>query len=359
MQNGTVRDLELRLLDPRGPLQNHFCSPVLNFYTATEASKELDPRMQVSQLSEELYIHESAAGIWLKKWPDTGKFLEAMYYSRFHPRSPNFQITWTAKTFPKLSPREALILVREMLNGSATHAESECRFIQIFGKLTAKMESWNMFNLALCQHFDGPLRRFKQVICQHYVDLARFVATSMVSTDQALPPIMPHWGRGCNILGHDWPWPITDDRAMQNQLNFGCDVRPGLAWQPIARVLRFWEWDFPTEEFAAEAHTWDVDEEPEEFHTLQPDERLQMVHVQLRLSCCNVADVRGPLNEVGAGCMHPQDLGLVPKCPIMYLFFAHIIAMNAWWTRCLGYRYTRKWLQAITVQGPLFTLSWR
>eukprot|EP00438_Fugacium_kawagutii_P018492 Skav225890 [mRNA] locus=scaffold1460:133153:134076:- [translate_table: standard] len=299
MQNETVRDFELRLLDPKGPLQNHFRSPILNFYTATQTSKELNPRMQLSQLSEELYIHESAAGICLKKWPDTGKFLEAMHYSRFHPASPNFDISWTARKAPNLRPREALILVKEVLNGSPSHAESEGRFVQIFGKLTVGMESWNMFNLALCQHFSPELKRFKQVICQHYVDLARFVATSMVSTDRRLPAILAYFltprCSGCAVLGHDWPWPITEDLAMQNQLQIGGDLRPSLAWQSIARVLRFWEWDFEAAE-----RPWEVeDREPAELQQLQPDERLQMVHVQLRLSCCNVAEVQGPLNEAG------------------------------------------------------------
>eukprot|EP00438_Fugacium_kawagutii_P008262 Skav206535 [mRNA] locus=scaffold504:140497:141651:+ [translate_table: standard] len=231
--NATVGDLEDRLLDQKGPLQNHFCSPILNFYA--ETSRELRRDMQICQLSEEFCIHESAAGIWLEKCPDTGKFLEAMRYSKFHPASPNFEINWTAQFVPTVPPREALRLVKE-------------------------------------------------------VDLARFVATSMVTTDRRLPPIIAQFSSDFDVFGHDWPWPISEDPDMQHYLQTFGQMHPGLEWQLLSRLLRFWEWDVPP-----------IDEqEPEEFQRLQADERLQMVHVQLRLSCCNVAEVQGPLNEICA-----------------------------------------------------------
>eukprot|EP00438_Fugacium_kawagutii_P003828 Skav230275 [mRNA] locus=scaffold3387:549853:550974:- [translate_table: standard] len=292
MPNATLGDLGDRLLDQKGPLQNHFCSPILNFYT--ETSRELRPHMQVAQLGEEFYIHESAAGIWLEKTPDTGKFLEAMRYSKFRPASPNFEIKWTAKTVPTVPPREALSMVKEVLHGTPADAESECRFVRIFGKLTAWMESWNLFNLQLLQlqHFKG-LERFKHFICQHYVDLARSLATSMVTTDRRLPPIIGYVFMGCHVFGYDWPWPISEDPDMQHHLQVAFQVHPGLEWQCVSRALRFWEWGVDPID----------DEEPKEFHEFQklkPDERLQMLHVQLRLSCCNVAEVQGPLNELCA-----------------------------------------------------------
>eukprot|EP00438_Fugacium_kawagutii_P011694 Skav231749 [mRNA] locus=scaffold695:18692:19651:- [translate_table: standard] len=300
MQGATVGDLELRLLDPNGPLQDHFCTSILDFYTATKTSKELDMHVQISKLDEELYIHESAVGIWLEKWPGTGKFLEAMRYNKFDPSSPNFEISWRAETVPKVPPRVALNLVREVLNGFPSHAENECRFVQVFGKLTAGIESWSLFDLRRMQNFDPGLKHFKHLLCQHYVDLARFVATTLVSTDQPLPPILAFFKIGCNVFGHDWPWPINGERSVQNPLRYS-DVSPSFRWSFISRALRFWEWDYLQKGLHGFKLDSEVDrQEPEDFPKLHPDEVLQMLHVQLRLSSCNVAEVQGRLSEAGA-----------------------------------------------------------
>eukprot|EP00438_Fugacium_kawagutii_P011696 Skav231751 [mRNA] locus=scaffold695:22032:23027:- [translate_table: standard] len=320
MQNATVGDLELRLLDPKGPLQDHFRSPLLKFYTRNETSKELDMHLQISKLDEELYIHESAVGIWLEKWPDTGKFLEAMRYNKFDPRSPNFEISWKARTVPEVSPRKALGLVREVLHGPPSNAETECRFVKVFGKLTAGMESWDKFDLALLQNFDPGLKHFKHLVCQHYVDLARFVATTLVSTDQPLPPIMAFFKIGCNVAGHDWPWPFNGNQGVQNSLRFS-DVSPSFRWSFISRALRFWEWDYLQKGLHGFKLDSEVDrQEPEDFPKLHPDEVLQMLHVQLRLSSCNVAEVQGRLSEAGAGsCMWAIPRPRTRSCSLYFL----------------------------------------
>eukprot|EP00438_Fugacium_kawagutii_P035860 Skav205428 [mRNA] locus=scaffold582:467958:469184:- [translate_table: standard] len=300
MQSATVGDLEVRLLDPEGPLGDYFSSPILSFYTAAETSRELDPRLQVCKLGDELYIHESVAGIWLEKWPDTGKFLQAMHYNKLDPRSVWFEINWKAETVPKVAPREALSLVKEVLHGWPTHSESECQFVQVFGKLTTSIESWRMFNLESLQTLDLSMRRFEHFICQHYIDLARTVATSLVSTDQQLPPIVMQFTQGCYVLGHTWPWPLSEDLSAQYSLDLQ-GLRPGFLWSPMSRGLRFWDWDFLQKGMQSFEVVSEVDhQEPQELQKLQPDEILQMVHVQLRLSSFKVAEVQGPLNEVCA-----------------------------------------------------------
>ena len=106
-----------------------------------------------------LVIKHGDLEAWLFTFPDTGKFLEAMQGDRFDPRSPNFQVAWTAGSAPPLLADKAECLVHEVLSGSPIHADSGQHFVQIFGKLTSLGEQWNNLNLRLLQNLTLDLRR--------------------------------------------------------------------------------------------------------------------------------------------------------------------------------------------------------
>eukprot|EP00438_Fugacium_kawagutii_P020024 Skav217441 [mRNA] locus=scaffold1485:207257:208408:- [translate_table: standard] len=295
-----LRDLEAKLVDPQGPLFKHVCSPILKFYTVADPSNELDWHVQVCELGPELHIKQADVGICLEKWPDTGKFVEAMRHNKFDPGSAFFDVKWTAATADKVPAHEALHMVTEVLDGWPTHRESTNHFVQVFGRLTRSIERWNLFNLKLLHNMDPGMMKFKHAVCQHWVELARYVATSMVSNDlQELPPIFLYMGYGCRIVGHTWPSPFDDDRMLTNTLAL-MGVKISFEWSSTAKCLLFLDWNFQQEGFESfkqRAAEVDIEEPPRQFQKLQPDEILQMVHVQLRLSCCRVAEVQGPIKE--------------------------------------------------------------
>eukprot|EP00438_Fugacium_kawagutii_P014022 Skav204097 [mRNA] locus=scaffold3129:496457:498954:+ [translate_table: standard] len=302
-RSATVGDLEAQLLDPQGPLFEHISSPILNFYTTADPEKELELQQQLRELGPTLIIKQPHVGICLEMWPDTGKFLEAMYHSKFNPQSQTFEVTWTARKAEKVPVREALRLVRDVLSGTASHAESESQFVQVFGRLTSLIEQWNMFNLALLQQFDPGQKTFKHAVCRSLLELARAVAASMVSDLPNLDPVILYNGRaGCYVVGHEFPSQFG--RILINSLRLN-DFQTGFQWEPIASGLLCLDWNFPEESRESlkdRTHKLYHQEPPEKFGTLRPDEILQMVHVQLRLSCCKVAKVQGSLNEaLGTG----------------------------------------------------------
>ena len=155
---GSLADLERVLRDLHGPMFR--CRPwsrVL-FYTEEEPSKALGLQLQLGTFAS-LVIKHGDLEAWLFTFPDTGKFLEAMQGDRFDPRSPNFQVAWTAGSAPPLLADKAECLVHEVLSGSPIHADSGPHFVQIFGKLTSLGEQWNNLNLRLLQNLTLDLRR--------------------------------------------------------------------------------------------------------------------------------------------------------------------------------------------------------
>ena len=177
---GSLADLERVLRDLHGPMFR--CRPwsrVL-FYTEEEPSKALGLQLQLGTFAS-LVIKHGDLEAWLYTFPDTGKFLEAMQGDRFDPRSPNFQVAWTAGSAPPLFADKAECLVHEVLSGSPIHEDSGPHLVQIFGKLTSLGEQWNNLNLRLLQNFDPGLKTFKHCVCQHWLELARVAATSMIS----------------------------------------------------------------------------------------------------------------------------------------------------------------------------------
>eukprot|EP00435_Cladocopium_sp_Y103_P023466 s1441_g5.t1 len=301
MQGETLQDLKRELSDPHGPMSKRLRTSSLNFYTVADPSKQLDLQLHVRTLSSELVIKQADVEDWLERFPDVGKFLEAMRDNKFDPESANFDVTWTARKAKKVPLREAVCLVQEALNGLPTHADSESQFVQTFGKLTAGAESWNMLHLGMLQTFDGGMRRLKHFAFEHWLDLARTVATSMVSQDPSPVVLLLRLERGTiaglNDLGTAFPRNFPQN--LQNHLTV-CDARPRLCWTGVFRPLLSFDWDIPREgiESFRTALAAAEQDEPAEFGALQPHEICRMVHVQLRLSSVGVAEVEGPINEV-------------------------------------------------------------
>eukprot|EP00438_Fugacium_kawagutii_P028770 Skav212376 [mRNA] locus=scaffold1983:114840:116285:+ [translate_table: standard] len=295
-QSATVGDLEAECLDPQGPLFEHINSPILNFYTTADPEQELPLHVQLRELGPSLIIEQAHVGICLEMWPDTGKFLKAMHHSKFNPRSKTFDIFWTARKAQKVPVREALRLVKDVLSGTASHAESECQFVQVFGRLMSSLDQFDIFNLVRLQNSVLGLRTLKDGVCRYLLDLARTVATSMVNDPPNLPPVFfnrPYGGYG--VVGHDFPSQFS--RYLVRSLG----VNPGFQWKLVASCLLSLEGAEESREcFKNDQQKLNLEEPPEMFQTLHPDEILQMVHVQLRLSCCKVAKVQGSLSEASA-----------------------------------------------------------
>eukprot|EP00438_Fugacium_kawagutii_P029723 Skav204908 [mRNA] locus=scaffold1926:363202:364449:+ [translate_table: standard] len=295
-----LSDLEAKLVDPKGQLFEHICSPIMNFYAASDPFKHLALHVCVRELDAEFYIKQADVGICLEKWPYVGKFLEAMQHNKFDPRSDSFDVTWTAKTAPKVAPRKALALVAEVLHGWPSHMESECRFVQIFGKLVTLIEPWENFNLEHLQQ-SVHMKYFKRVVCQHFVEIACSAATSMLSHDGSLPILMHYEqenGRDVAfVVGHNFPAQFNDPAPLPFELRLS-GIRPSFEWRYIAQALLFLDWDFQTEYLDIFQAAARLDcKALLDFQTFQPAEILQMVHLQVRLSCCRVAEVAGPINE--------------------------------------------------------------
>ena len=167
---GSLADLERVLRDLHGPMFS--CRPwsrVL-FYTEEEPSKALGLQLQLGTFAS-LVIKHGDLEAWLFTFPDTGKFLEAMQGDRFDPRSPNFQVRWTAASAPAVLADKAECMVHEVLSGSPIHEDSGPHFVQIFGKLTSLGEQGTYLNLALLQNFDPGLKTLKHYISQHWLEL--------------------------------------------------------------------------------------------------------------------------------------------------------------------------------------------
>ena len=75
------------------------------------------------------------------------------------------------------------------------------------------------------------------------------------------------------------------------------DVSPNVHWRNVSHVLVSLDWN-PQEGLATLEHLLTkIKQEPCEFAALAHPEVSKMVHVQLRLSFCGVAEVKGPINE--------------------------------------------------------------
>ena len=295
MPGGTLADLEGVLCDSTGPMSWSKCCPSsrLLFYTKDEPSRPLDLQRQVGTFGSLVFKHGDVDA-WLQTYPDTGKFLQAVLGKKFDPGSPDFEIKWTAKVAGEVTLNDAKCLVHEVLNGSPIHEDNGQNFVQIFGKLAALGESWKDFNLRLLRT-DPLLKTFRHCVFQHWLELARVAATSMIS--EATPMLLltrsRHGGiNGCSVIGDALPGNF--DRSLQNSIGWRDDDR----WRDVSRVLLSLDWNPQEGLEALQTLLTKVEQEPTQFRALQQQEVSQMVQVQLRLSCCRVAEVKGPINEV-------------------------------------------------------------
>lgn len=147
------------------------------------------------------------------------------------------------------------------------------------------------------QDFNPGLRTFKHCVCQHWLELARVAATSMIS--EATPILLLKRDddgdmAGCSVIRGGFPGNF--DPALQNALRV-CDLRPRFCWSEVSHALLSLDWN-PQEGLAKLQNLKTKSaKEPGEFAALQDHEVCQMVHVQLRLSCCGVAKVKGSIKE--------------------------------------------------------------
>ena len=291
-----LADLEKNLCDPSGPMFRCLPKSRLCFYTEKEPLKTLDLQLQLCTFAS-LVIQYRDMETLLQRFPDIGKFLEAMQGNKFDPSSSNFQISWTAAGAPAVSAYQTECLVDQILSESPVRADSREHFVQIFGKLTAFGESWKMFNLALLRNYNPGVTKFKHCLCQHWVQVAHHASTSMIS--EATPIILLKRNdlgdvNGCSVIGDSFPSNFDDRLQQQLMLE---TLHPNVQWREVSCVLLSMDWD-PQEGLASLKHLLEKSDQPApaQFMALQRQEVSQMVHVQLRLSCCGFAQVQGPIN---------------------------------------------------------------
>ena len=297
LPGGTLGDLQKVLCDPRGPM--FWCYPWsrLLFYTEDEPLRPLDMNLQLDAF-DSLVIKRGDMEACLERYPHIGKFLDAMRGNKFDPGTAHLEGTWTARSAPAVPADEAEAMVHEVLSGWPIHADSELHFVQIFGELTALGETWNMLHLGLLQNYDG-LRRFKHCVSNHWLEVARFAATSVIT--EAPPILLLKRGNsdlsgcviGCAVIGDAFPDNFDAELTQCGYL----DVSPNVHWRNVSHVLVSLDWN-PQEGLATLEHLLTkIKQEPCEFAALAHPEVSKMVHVQLRLSFCGVAEVKGPINE--------------------------------------------------------------
>jgi hypothetical protein len=99
---------------------------------------------------------------------------------------------------------------------------------------------------------------------------------------------------GCGVIGDAFP-DNFDAKLTQSLQLLG--LSPNVHWRNVSHVLVSLDWN-PQEGLATLEHLLTkIKQEPCEFAALAHPEVSKMVHVQLRLSFCGVAEVKGPINE--------------------------------------------------------------
>ena len=136
--------------------------------------------------------------------------------------------------------------------------------------------------------------------------------------------ILPLWPMNCQwglmLFGERFPQNIND-RDLQSCF-VSNNMHSDISWANVARALLSLEWN-PSNKDSSFSKLLEVrPTEPDEFSTLTDQEVFHMVNVQLRLSCCGVAEVKGLINET---CMkivaHLLDYQLriieFQSCPVL------------------------------------------
>lgn len=293
---GTLVDLENVLCDPQGPMFSCYPWSRLLFYIQDEPLRPLDMNLQLGTF-DSLVIKCGDLQSCLKRFPDTGKILDAIGRNKLNPESPHLERTWRARSAPTVPADEAEGMVHEVLSELPLHADSGLNFVRIFGELTALGETWNMLDLELLQNYDPGLTKFKHCVSHHWLEVARCAATRMIM--EAPPILLLKRGNrgqviGCGVIGDAFPDNFAADLANSLRL---FDLSPNVRWRNVSLVLVSLDWN-PQEGLASLDHLLTkIEEEPCDFAALTQHEVSKMVHVQLRLSFCGVAEVKGPINE--------------------------------------------------------------
>ena len=98
----------------------------------------------------------------------------------------------------------------------------------------------------------------------------------------------------CGVIGDAFP--DNFDAEFKQSLQFH-GLPPNVHWRDVSLVLASLDWN-PQEGLASLDHLLTkIEEEPCEFAALAHHQVSKMVHLQLRLSFCGVAEVKGPINE--------------------------------------------------------------
>ena len=222
-----------------------------------------------------------------------------MRLNKFDPESKHFDEGWTAKSAPAVSTEKAERLVGEVFHGYPIGPHSRSRFVRIFGKLTACGEEFNLLNLRLLQNLSPGMRKAKHCVCQHWLELARVAATSMVDmVEEATPIFLLKRARtyvgACSVVGDDYPNSFGRDVRLEFWAN---DIRHHTDWANVAHILLTLDWNAQEGKASLQNFLKKLDKESNEFKTLTNKEVTKMVHMQLRLSSCGVAEVKGSINE--------------------------------------------------------------
>ena len=289
---GTLADFEAILCDPQGPLAQGACRLV--FYDQQGGVVELTRKCTSGVLT----IKQGGVECWLHTFPDTGKFLEAMRFSRFDPSSANFDMQWTAKSTAAVSTQTAEQLVVEALGENLDlSSEAPSIFTQVFGPLVHMAEKFKMLNNLATEREPG-IRKMKHRVIEHFLQEARNAATSMIGVEAApvflLKRAKDGQVNGASVIGKSYPQSF--DRTFQNSL-CQAGLSPTTRWEDVSWVLVSLDWN-PQEGLASLKDLLEKKQQkPEDFAKLTEQEVCQMVHVQLRLSCCRFAEVQGHIHE--------------------------------------------------------------
>lgn len=256
---------------------------------------DLDRSALVKSLASEseLAITRYELGLWLDRFPDTGKFLRAMQDSAFDPHSPNFNVNWTLETAEEVGPHETSKLVKDAL--PPLEAQSASRFVRVYGRLRAKTETADLMNLQKLKR--GPVMMcFKHVLHENWIEHACFAATRRVAERPKAICLLKSdergWIGGVNVMGHSFPANMSRELAGQLALNDAASFR----LMDVFRVLMFLDVDWDTEDAACETFRMGVltlTSAPE----MSPNDLLRLVHIQVRLSSMGVAEVEGELDQ--------------------------------------------------------------
>ena len=262
------------------------------------AFSEHDPSNKLDNSCElKKYNGKSLVLTFYDDFGDCRRFLQAMEAQAFNPKSEGFNVNWTLKAFAG----EPEVRAGDVLNFLQTLEVPEGKtveFMQIFGRLTSMAEQWNMFCLALLQHFDPGLRTFKHFMCQHWLHLAKDSVTQKVP--QSPPPVfLPRLSERAAVIDAkmfsvDGCFPAMFPHNLQLTLKLN-DVDCTRHSMLVCATLNFdWFSDQWVEKYKEAVQK---DTELEQGEALKRHDVVRMVHVQLRLSCeFRVVEVEGKLH---------------------------------------------------------------